>query len=300
MWLTTIKSLWKAKMLTIKEILNLSSEHLDRAGVKNAKRQAEELIADSLEMKRLELFMQYERPLQDRELKLCRDALKRRSQGEPLQYIRGKVDFFDCTIHLSSDVLIPRQETEILVDKIVEVISTEENLEGKVLWDVCCGSGCIGIALKKRFPELKVVLSDLSEEALKVARENARINEVNVDFLQGDLLTPFKGEQCDYFVCNPPYISENEYDKLEPEVKSFEPKLALVGGESGLEYYEELAKDLSGYLTPSAKAWLEIGTGQGTALLRLFSKHSWRFSRVDEDWAGHERFFFLEKEGIFV
>ncbi|MFT5318990.1 MAG: release factor glutamine methyltransferase [Chlamydiales bacterium] len=300
MSLIIIKRIWKAKMLTIKEILSLSTEHLENAGVKNAKRQAEEMIADSLEMRRLDLFMQYERPLQSRELERCRDALKRRALGEPLQYIRGKVDFFDCIIHVSSDVLIPRQETEVLVDKMVGVISSEEKLDGKVLWDVCCGSGCIGIALKKRFPELRVVLSDLSAEALNVARENARLNEVDVEFLQGDLLAPFKGEKCDFFVCNPPYISETEYSELEIEVKGYEPKQALVGGESGLEYFEVLANNLSEHLTGSAKAWLEIGTGQGTALLRLFSKHSWRFSRVDEDWAGHERFFFLEKEDIFV
>ncbi len=147
-----------------------------------------------MKVPRLQLYMDFERPLNQPELDLCRARLVRRGKGEPLQYIRGEIEFLDCLIKLTPAVLIPRQETEILVDKIIGRLKRQE-LSGKILWDVCCGSGCIGIALKKKFPTLQVVLSDLSSEALQVARENAQANGVDVSFMQGDLLNPFAGKK---------------------------------------------------------------------------------------------------------
>ena len=119
---------------------------------------------------------------------------------------------------MSKAVLIPRQETEILVDKIVNELS-KQNLKGKVLWDICSGSGCIGIALKKKFPALNVICSDISPEAIELAMKSAHENQTNITFLQGDFLKPFNGLKTDFVVCNPPYVTEAEYLELDPEVR---------------------------------------------------------------------------------
>lgn len=282
-------------MKTVQEILLLSADYLRQKGIENARRQAEDVIADSLEIKRLQLYLLFDRPLTDPELDECRRNLQRRGTGEPSQYIRGEVDFLNCVFKVTPDVLIPRQETEILVDKMIRELS-QHDLQGKELWDVCCGSGCIGITLKKHFPQLKVVLSDVSEKALAIAKENAADNKVQVEFLQGDLLQPFQGCKVNFFVCNPPYIAESEFAELDKEVKDFEPKEALISGPSGVECYERLAKDLPTHLSPGAMVWFEIGHTQGDAIGALFSGKPWVDRRIEQDYSGKDRFFFLEIE----
>lgn len=284
-------------MRTVLEILKLSTDYLQQKSIEHPRRQAEELLGEALGLGRMGLYLEYNRPLTEDELKKCRDWLSRRSQGEPLQYIVGSLNFFDCRIKVMQDVLIPRQETEILVDKIAKELSGQP-LEEKVLWDVCCGSGCIGIALKKKFPALRVILSDLSQKALAIAKENALANEADVEFLCGDLLGPFKinEKKADFIVCNPPYISEKDYEALEVEVKGYEPRMALVAGYSGLEFYVRLAADFPEFLHPRGKVWLEIGEGQGEAIKQLFNIPCWTRCLCEKDWSGRERFFSLEIE----
>lgn len=282
-------------MKTVLEILNLSTDHLKKCGIANAAREAEHVVADSLDLKRIDLFLQFERPLNQDEIDACRNALIRRSKGEPSQYIKGFVDFYDCSIKVSPAVLIPRNETEILVDKIAKTIASDD-VKGKVFLDLCCGSGCIGIALKKKFPLLDVYLSDISEAALVVAEENAKSNEVEVSILQGDLFAPFSERKADYIVCNPPYIAESEYASLEREVRDFEPKMALISGETGFEFYERLANSLAAHLNPGAKVWFEMGTKQAEQVKNLFNRGKYKKIEVENDWAGHNRFFFLEIE----
>lgn len=161
---------------------------------------------------------------------------------------------------------------------------------------MCTGSGCIALALKKSFPELEVVGSDLSVEALKVAEDNALRNQLQVSFVKGDLLEPFKGKKADFITCNPPYITEKAYAQLEKEVAGFEPKCALVGGERGTELYEKLEKELPVYLNPGGKVFFEIGYDQGEALLEIFKSSFWKERKVIKDYASHDRFFFLEIE----
>ncbi len=280
-------------MKTLRDLLTLSQDYLNKKGVQNPRRQAEDLLADALSISRINLYGQIDCPLQDHELDLCREMLRRRSLREPLAYITGKIEFFSCILKVDGSVLIPRQETEILVDMIVKSLE-KEDLTDKVLWDVCCGSGCIAIALKKRFPELTVFASDLSPQALDLARSNAHDNGVDLQFLQGDLLQPFAGKKTDYLVCNPPYIAESEKESLEPEVRDFEPLLALISGPTGLECYESLKQTLPPYLNSAAKIWFEIGCGQGKLLETLFSTPPWTQQMVKKDWAGLDRFFLLE------
>jgi release factor glutamine methyltransferase len=282
-------------MKTLFEIVQLSANYLEQKAIKQAKRQAEDLLCDALNLTRLQLYMQMERPCAEEELKLCRERLIRKGKGEPLAYIHGSVEFYNCTLSVNPSVLIPRQETEILVDKIAEKLKTMD-LKGKKLWDLCCGSGCIGIALKKKFPELDVTLADISSASLEVASENAKKNGVEVTSLQGDLFNPFTGKKTDFLVCNPPYISAKEFAGLEGEVKNHEPSLALLAGETGLEFYEKIAINLKEHLNPAGLAWFEIGWSQGPRVCSIFQKAGWYHFRFEQDWSGKDRFFFLENE----
>ncbi len=283
-------------MKTLLEIVTLSTQYLQDKGIAQARRQAQDLICDALGIDRIALYMDHDRPLSEAELTLLRERLARRAQGEPNPYIHGEVKFGECTIQVKrGEVLIPRQETEILWEKIAKTLEGCA-LENKELWDVCCGAGYLGIALKKRYPALKVVLSDICPKALAIARANAARNEVEVEVLEGDLLAPFAGRRADFVVCNPPYISEADYKRLDREVKDFEPQKALVAGATGLEFYERLAQELPAYLSPAAKVWFELGTGQGQAIATLFGGSPWKRQCVEADWAGHDRFFFLEIE----
>lgn len=277
---------------TILEIIDLSAKYLEERGIASHRREAEQLIADALGLKRLDLYLQFDRPLDSGEIARCREPLRRRGQREPLQYIRGSVDFYDCEIEVTREVLIPRPETEQLVDRIVKELESVE-LDGKVLWDICTGSGCIGIALKKRFPKLQVALADLSRGALAVARSNAEKNGASVEICCGDLLQPFKGRRADYIVSNPPYAAEGEFAALEPEVRDYEPKMAIVAPEEGYECYRRFAEELPLYLKSPGKAWFEIAPWQGERLVELFSHPCYRQVGVEKDWSGRDRFFFL-------
>jgi release factor glutamine methyltransferase len=275
-------------MKTLSEVLKLSTEFLQKKGIDRARRQVEELISYVLKLPRIELYMQFDRPMIENELTELREAIKRRAEGEPWQYIAGEVEFLGCRLKVNKNVLIPRQETEILVDRILQELP-ETPVE---IWDVCTGSGCIGIALKKKRPDCKVVLSDISPQALIVAKENAEKNGVEVEFLQGDLLGPFQGK-ADIIVCNPPYITEKDYASLDREVREWEPKTALVGGLSGFEIYQRLSTDLPRYLNPSGKVYFEIGTGMGEQIKNLFDPRTWKSVQIAQDWSSHDRFLTL-------
>ncbi len=281
-------------MKSLGEVLKLSTEYLEKNNVFRARRTAEELIAFILKIKRIELYMQFDRPLEEAELSVLRDFLKRKVQGEPLEYILGEVSFLDCRIFISNNVIIPRQETEILASKVIAFL--KESPEIKTVWDVCTGSGTIGISLKKACPHLLVTLSDISPEALAVAKSNAEINGVEVELLLGDLLEPFGDRKADMIICNPPYISEEEYKGLDDGVKLYEPKTALVGGEEGTEFYQRLNALLPRYLTKGGQVVFEIGMGQGEKVVEIFSQPCWKKRRIEKDWSGKDRFFFLEFE----
>lgn len=274
-------------MITLLEIIKRSEEYLASRGIARPRREAEEVIADALELKRLDLYLQFDRPVSEKELPALRLAIQRRGAGEPIAYISGKVSFAGISVKVTPAVVIPRPETEILVETIALTL-LKHSLEKKVLWDMCCGSGCIGLALKARFPQLEVVLSDLSSEALAVAQENGA-GSANIK--QGNLFDPFAGMKCDFFVCNPPYVTESEYLQLTPEVRH-EPKIALVSGPTGLEFYTQIAKELKHYLNPGGLAWLEIGSGQGVAVQQLFHAEGWQ-CHYESDWSGHDRFLYL-------
>jgi release factor glutamine methyltransferase len=279
-------------MKTLGEVLTLSVQFLKERQCERARRTAEELLAFVLKLGRIDLYLQFDRPLQEEELEQCRALMKRKVKGEPLEYIVGKVSFYQCLFIVTPAVLIPRPETELLLEAVLK----QEVKEGAVAWDICTGSGCLGVALKKQRPQLEVVLADISLEALVLAEKNALGNGVEVKVVQGDFLIPFQGQKADLILCNPPYVTEGEYAALDLSVRDYEPKIALVGGEDGLLFYRRLSEELPPLLNSGAQLFLEIGASQGAAVSALFSASCWKNKRIEKDLSGRDRFFFLEFE----
>lgn len=279
-------------MYTIRELIKRSTEYLEKRGVQHGRRISEELLAALLKRKRMELYFDYDAPLEEKEVSRYREWIKRKGIREPFAYIVGEVEFLDLKLKVTRATLIPRHETEILADLILKNLP-EGSLE---VWDVCTGTGCLGLAVKNRRSECAVKLGDISSEALKIAKINAKRNHLEVDLLEGDLLTPFEGKKADVVICNPPYITPEEYEGLEEEVRAFEPRRALVGG---LDFYYRLKKELPHFLNPKAKVFLEIGAGQGNDVIETFSESHWVQKKCEKDWSGHDRFFFLEYDKNF-
>lgn len=244
----------------------------------------EEIAAACLGKKRFEVFWERERsPIAG-----FQEKLERAAQGEPLDYLIGEKEFFGANIRTDRRALIPRVETELLAEKVSQKVG-----RGKRLLDLCCGSGCLGISLKKKRPDLEVFLSDLSKQALSLARENASLNGVDVSFLEGDLAFP--GE-VDAIVCNPPYIETEEIERLDSSVRDFEPRMALDGGGDGLSFYRRLADMAPRVLSSGGFLFLEIGWNQGDAVEKIFLSDVWAAKERLADFSGHSRFFFLEKQ----
>ncbi len=278
-------------MKSLLDVLQLSSAFLQKKGIERARRLSEDLLAHLLSCKRIDLYMQFDRPMLDEELVLLKEWLKRVAKEEPVEYVLGEVPFFGCTFRVDSRVLIPRPETEILVDFVSKNMG-----DAMSLWDLCTGSGCIGISLKKKFPQLHVTLSDISSDALSLAQENIQRNDVSAEVILGDFTSAMQGRAVDILVCNPPYVSSQEFLALDRSVRDFEPKLALLGGERGVEFYERLARDAGACLKPHGKMFLEIGSAQGKAVQEIFASSLWKKTKLVQDWSGKDRFFFLEKQ----
>ncbi|MCH5143362.1 MAG: peptide chain release factor N(5)-glutamine methyltransferase [Clostridiales bacterium] len=211
------------------------------------------------------------------------DAIvQKRLSGIPLWYIFGDTEFYGCTIKVDERALIPRPETEILADIVVKTAE-----EGNKILDLCTGSGCIAVAVAKAREDLMVTASDISEEAISLARENAKRNGVVIDFVVSDLFTKVRG-RFDIVVCNPPYIKSGEIPHLQREVREHEPKIALDGGEDGLEFYRRIAKVIKSYLVSGGMLIMECGEGQANDIIKLFPKRD--FAMVQKDLSGVDRF----------
>ncbi|MEM7174914.1 MAG: peptide chain release factor N(5)-glutamine methyltransferase [Chlamydiota bacterium] len=278
-------------MTSLRETLVATREKLAAHGVPFSDREAKDLLALVLGCSRSAIYCDLERTLSAEEKARYCALVARRINREPFGYLAGKTTFLECDLTVNCKVLIPRQETEILVDQIIQSIAPQEE---KTAWDLCCGSGCIGLAVKRARPNLKLTLADQSAAAIEVASQNARRHKLDVRLLVGDFLGPFNGEKTDYLFCNPPYLAEGDYRQTEPEVRRFEPKEALVAGQTGYEFFLRLASELPLFLHEGAKIFLEIGANQSKEVFKIFNKSYWKQVRCIKDWAGCDRFFFLE------
>lgn len=231
------------KVWTVLSMLEWATDYFEEKKVQNPRLSVEWLLAHVLDINRLDLYLNFDRPLSPAELDQLRPLVKRRGSHEPLQYITGSTDFLNCTIQVNQHVLIPRTETEQLVEVILNRYPDNTNLS---LLDIGTGSGCIPIAIKKARPQWDCTGVDISSEALEVAINNAEFNRVDVDFLQADLNSisgdpTFTNQHWDIVVSNPPYITHPEKKEIDPQVLEFEPELALFHN-SPLHLYKKISE----------------------------------------------------------
>jgi release factor glutamine methyltransferase len=273
-------------------MMEWATDFFEEKQVKSPRFSIEWLLAHVLSIKRLDLYLEYDRPLSSEELELLRPLVKRRAAHEPLQYITGETDFHTVKIKVKSGVLIPRQETEQLVDWILEQFHDKEEL--KVL-DIGTGSGCIPIALKNARPSWQIFATDISEEALTIARENAHYNEVDISFLKDDLFQThsLNDHVFDLIISNPPYIHPEEKKSLDNEVKNFEPELALFC-ESTQKMYQALETLSSNFLAQSGTVFLELHENHSQEVLHIFQESNWS-ANIKNDYEGKPRFLRAKK-----
>ncbi len=276
--------------MTIHDILNESTKFLETADIPSARLDAEVLLAFYLECDRLDFFKNPEMVLSAKQLAGYRDLIARRLRWEPVAYITGRKNFWTFSLEVSKDVLIPRPDTEIIVEEALDIIRKKDS-EGISILDIGTGSGAIALALAGEISSAKVTATDISSAALALARKNARsLNlEDKIKFLQGDLFEPVDGI-FDMIVCNPPYISEAEYRELPAGVKDYEPPMALLAGQDGMEFYEKLIHQAPGHLQKNGWLLLEIGAKQENQVRGLMEE-SGSFSSINmrRDYAGLPR-----------
>jgi len=277
--------------MNIKELLNRSDQFLAERGIESSRLDAEVLMADLLDMERIKLYVKYDYPLKNSEINNYREMIKKRAQRIPVAYITEKKEFMSLEFKVTAGVLIPRPDTENLVEAVIEYCS-QKQLEKPQIIDVGTGSGAIAVSLAHYIEGAKVVGVDLSASALKIARHNMEKHELSerMSILKSDLLTEFIKREIkgiDIIVSNPPYISEAEMEELPPEVKK-EPKTALEAGEDGLDYYRRLIPEAEKVLKKGGKIFLEIGYQQAEAVSSLFGE-KWSQIEVKKDYSENDR-----------
>lgn len=263
---------------------------LAERGFEQARLESELLLAGVLGVKRLDLYLQHDRPLSPEELERYRTAVRRRLKHEPVQYILGTAAFRHLEVNVDGRVLIPRPETELLVGAVLEW-SSVTGRRGAVL-DIGTGSGAIALSLAAEGGYERVVASDVSPDALDVARANAeRLGLADrIEFRAGSLFDAVPdGERFDVIVSNPPYVADAERDSLAPEVVAHEPAQALFAGADGLMVIVEIVEGAADRLARGGLLALEIGAGQGPAVLELLERTGYAAARLEQDLAGHDR-----------
>ena len=264
----------------LSKMLAETKDKFKKAGIDES--DAEWIYSIVLGIKRDEL--KNERMVISSESKAIHRIVTERLTGRPLWYIIGDTEFNGCQIKVDERVLIPRPETEILSDYAIKSIE-----EGDKVLDLCTGSGCLAISIAKHCAtkQVAVTAADLSDAALMLAKENAKLNGVNINFVRSDLFTSVRG-RFNVIVCNPPYVKSGDIPNLQPEVRSFEPKIALDGGVDGLDFYRRIAKSVRSYLAKDGILLLECGEGQTDDILKLFEKRD--YAMVMKDLSGVDRF----------
>ncbi|MEI9950426.1 MAG: peptide chain release factor N(5)-glutamine methyltransferase [Pseudomonadota bacterium] len=275
---------------SIKRVLAWATDDFKRRGNKSARLDAELLLSEALGFDRIKLIVEAERPLADDELSRYRDLIKRRRACEPIAYILGRREFFALPMLVDRRVLIPRPDTETLVETALQG-TRERHLYGRLL-DLCTGSGCVAIAFAKERPTWRVTAVDLSPDAAAVARENVQRAGVvhNVGVLEGDLFAALpKGAQFELITANPPYIPSAEIAGLDADVRDFEPRLALDGGVDGLHVTRRLVGEAMRYLSPGGLLALEGGFDQAPAVAALLEASGFSQIARSKDLAGVDR-----------
>jgi release factor glutamine methyltransferase len=282
------------RVWSVLELIRYTADYLGGKGIREPRLNAELLLADTLGLKRLDLYLQFDRPVRPDELAEFKSRLLRRARHEPLQYIAGHTDFRELRLSVDRRVLIPRPETEVLVG---EVLTWCAGRSGLSALDIGTGSGAIALSLAVEGPFERVLATDLSAEALEVAGENHRTAAPGtpVEFRVGPGFAPAASERFDVVVSNPPYVGEEEREGLDPEVRDWEPALALFAGPGGLEVVDELIAAAPDHLRGGGLLALEIGAAQASRVVELVrGAGRFREPRVVRDLAGRDRIVLAE------
>jgi release factor glutamine methyltransferase len=282
---------------TVLSLIHWSAEYLTGKGVEQARLDAEHLLAHALRTGRLQLYLQYDRPLTPDELAAYRPLLRRRARREPLQYVVGRAAFRELDLHVDPRVLVPRPETEQLVEL---VLTWARGRSGLSALDVGTGSGCIALSLAREGPFERIVATDPSRDALEVAGLNAAGVEGSgrIELRPGALFAPVAGERFDVVVSNPPYVADEDAPGLQPEVRDWEPGAALFGGPGGLEVVSALVEGAAEHLEPGGLLALEVGDGQTEAVAaHVTGVRGFGEPTVRRDLSGRRRFVTACRDG---
>jgi release factor glutamine methyltransferase len=284
--------------MTLGGLLMQGTKMLNENGIDDAAKEAELLLTCILKIKRIDLYINSQSSADETTTKEFNKGINRRIKREPISYITGKHEFLDLDLLVDKRVLIPRPETEQLVE---EVFKTLEKKSGnyKVL-DLCTGSGAIALAIANKFDSFEITASDISSQALSVAKKNAvKLKlENRIKFIKSDLFKSFKKtDRYNMITCNPPYIPTKEYNNLMPDVRLFEPKLALDAGKDGLKYYRAIIKSAVNHLEDKGILAFEIGYGQSYDIKNIFiQSKKYDILRIIRDYAFIERIIIAEKK----
>jgi len=261
---------------TIQKLLNWITGYFTEKNVDSPRLSAERLLSHVLELARIELYTHFDKPVGADQLDRLHDLVKRCGQQEPLAYLIGRTEFYSLDIKVTPDCMIPRPETELLVERAIEFL---RNREGKQsVCDLCTGSGCIAVAIAKNCKTARVIATDICDSALSVAAENVTNHNLTgrITLLCGDLFAPIieglDNARFDLIVCNPPYVTSDEYEVLDRNIRDYEPKHALYADGDGLDIYRRIAQCVDEFLKPDATLILEIGYAQGPAVRELLEQ----------------------------
>ena len=289
----------RADHCTLGSVMAQARRRLVAAGIESAEREARWLIEHVLGLSGSSQLVDRERPLAAHEAAKVDAVVTRRVAREPLQYILGTQEFCGLEFEVNPSVLIPRPETELLAQEVIRRLPRGSR---PTIVDVGTGSGCLAVTLARAVPDAAVFASDLSVEALQTAKRNARRHGVDtsIRWLEGDLLTALAGVGCDgavtAIVANPPYIRESEWNRLQPEVRDYEPRMALVAGTKGTELHERLLVEAASYLAPGGLLAMEIGQGQSAELRASIDAISaYERAQIVPDEAGIDRIMIVER-----
>ncbi|MBN1781057.1 peptide chain release factor N(5)-glutamine methyltransferase [bacterium] len=277
------------------DVLKEAAGFLNARGIDNARPDAERLLAHILGLSRVDLYLQFEKPLSTGEREAYKERLRRRAAHEPLQYILGGTEFMSLDFLLNPGVLIPRPETEILVEKSMEIAALRlKNLQPIHILDIGTGSGCIAVSLAVHLQQSHIHALDRESEALDLAKKNAVLHGVDerITFSAADIRTleaPPDNTLFDLIVSNPPYIRTGDIPGLAPEIAEYEPVQALDGGTDGLDFYRRFQILLPAWLGPQGAAVLEIGADQGAEVRNIFQQGPWASVEIVKDLAGLDR-----------
>lgn len=275
----------------VRDIIKKAQNTLEAAGIADSQVDSWLLAEFVFGITRVKYYANIQMTVDGRSAEKYNELVNQRAGHIPLQHIIGTQEFMGLTFKVNENVLIPRQDTELLVENVVDYLGNDE----RTVLDMCTGSGCIAVSIDRLSKDSKVTAVDISEKALEVAQENNRLNNANVTFIQSDLFTNVTGKY-DIIVSNPPYIRTDEIPKLMEEVKSHEPVMALDGMEDGLYFYKKICGEASDYLNDNGKIFFEIGYDQGDDVSEILRQNRFCNIEVLKDLSGNDRVVIARKE----